>query len=295
MKENSPICAIEKPQRMADFKDSPPSINPKVPNKAWPTKIVQTKARMGKAYSAKILGSTNMPTETKKIAPKRFLTGSTNLMIFSASTVSARILPMTKAPKALEKPTLVERTAMPQHNPKATMSKVSLLMSLRTERRKRGMAKIPTINQSTKKKAILMTEPNICSPSGLLPPAMAESITIITIARISSRIKTLITMLANFCCRSPMSSNALYIIVVELIASIPPRKMQSILLQPKLCPTQIPSIIMENTMTIVAMIGEVPILTIFLKEKSRPRENKVKMTPMSAHVLMSPSSMTDMV
>ncbi len=56
-----------------------------------------------------------------------------------------------------------------------------------------------------------------------------------------------------------------------------------------------PSIIMQKTMTTAAMMGEAPILTIFLKEKSRPKENSVKMTPMSAQVVMSCSSTTDMV
>ena len=95
--------------------------------------------------------------------------------------------------------------------------------------------------------------------------------------------------------RSRISSNALYIIVVELMASIPPRKMQSILPQPKPWPTLMPSIIMLNTMTTVAMMGEAPIFTIFLNEKSRPSEKRVKMTPMSAQVWISVSSTTDMV
>ena len=34
MNENSPICAMEKPHRMADLSDSPPSMKPKVPNTA---------------------------------------------------------------------------------------------------------------------------------------------------------------------------------------------------------------------------------------------------------------------
>ena len=143
------------------------------------------------------------------MAPKRFLTGSTSLMIFSASMVSARMLPMTKAPKALENPTLVDSTAMPQQSPRDTMRSVSLLMSLRTDLRKSGMAKMPTMNHRMRKKTILMTDSNICSPSGVLPPAMAESITIMTMARMSSRMSTLITIPANFCCRSPMSSKAL--------------------------------------------------------------------------------------
>ena len=233
MKENSPICAMENPQRIADFRDSPPSMKPKVPNMACPMSMLPTNARIGMAYSIRILGSTSIPTETKKMAPNRFFTGSTSLIIFSASMVSAKMLPMTKAPKALENPTLVESTAMPQQSPNATIRRVSLLISLRTERRKSGMAKMPTINQRTRKKAIFITEPIICSPSGLLPPAMADSITIMTMASMSSSIRTLITMPANFCCRSPISSKALYIMVVELMASIPPRKIQSILLHPK--------------------------------------------------------------
>ena len=56
-----------------------------------------------------------------------------------------------------------------------------------------------------------------------------------------------------------------------------------------------PSIIMEKTMTMQAMMGEAPIFTIFLKEKSRPSEKRVKMTPMSAQVWISVSSITDMV
>lgn len=79
------------------------------------------------------------------------------------------------------------------------------------------------------------------------------------------------------------------------MASIPPRKMQSILPQPKPWPTLMPSIIMQNTITTVAMMGEAPIFTIFLNEKSRPSEKRVKMTPMSAQVWISVSSTTDMV
>ena len=134
---------------------------------------------------------------------------SSSFSIFSASIVSARMLPMMKAPNADEKPTLVDMTAIAQHSPSDTMSSTSLLMSLRTERRKRGMAKIPTTSQSTRKKPILTTDPSICPPSGLLPLAMALSITIMTMARISSSISTLITSPANCCWRSPKSSKAL--------------------------------------------------------------------------------------
>ena len=150
-----------------------------------------------------------MPTDTKKMAPKRFFTGSTSLMMRSASIVSARMLPITKAPKALLNPTFVDSTAMKQHRPSATMRSVSPFMSLRMERRNRGTRKMPTTNHSTRKKPIFMTTPIISPPSGLLPSAMADRTTIMTMARMSSRMRTLMTMPANFCWRSPMSSRAL--------------------------------------------------------------------------------------
>ena len=95
------------------------------------------------------------------MAPKRFFTGSTSFSMRSASIVSARMLPMMKAPKAEEKPTLVEITAMAQHNPNETMSSTSLLISLRTLRRNRGMAKMPTTSHSIRKKPIFMMLPSI--------------------------------------------------------------------------------------------------------------------------------------
>ena len=164
---------------------------------------------MGTAYSTRIFGSTSIPTDTKKIAPKRFLTGSTSFSIRSASMVSAKMLPMIKAPKAEENPTAEENTAMAQQRPRAMMSNTSLLISLRTDFRNRGTTNIPTTSQRMRKKPIFITEPSICPPSGLFPLAMALSITIITMARISSSMSTLITIPANCCSRRPRSSKAL--------------------------------------------------------------------------------------
>ena len=233
---------------------------------------------IGTAYSTRISGSTSIPTDTKNTAPKRFFTGSTSLIILSASTVSAKIDPMTNAPKALLKPTCVDRTAIAQHKPSDTMSSVSLLISLRMERNIHGIRNIPTTNQSTRKK-----------------PIFATSITINTMARMSSSMSTLITNPAKRCCRKPRSSNALYIMVVELMASIPPRNMQSMRLHPKACPAIMPSIIMQNTTLHVAIIGEMPIFSIFLNEKSSPKEKRRNITPISPHVPMSALSTTDMV
>ena len=199
MNENSPICAIEKPQRIADFSDWPPMRKPNVPKIDCPMSIVSTSTPIGMAYSTMIFGSTSIPTDTKNTAPKRSFTGATSFSIFAASMVSARMLPITNAPNAELKPTFVETTAMRQHRPSDTMSSVSLLTSLRVERRNHGTAKMPTTNHSTRKKPILTTEPIISPPSGLLPLAMADSITIMTMASMSSRMSTLITGCANFC------------------------------------------------------------------------------------------------
>ena len=159
--ENSPICAIEKPQRMADFSDSPPSMKEKEPKTDCPTRMVSTSRMMGTAYSTMICGSTSMPTDTKKMAPKRFFTGSTSFSMRSASTVSARMLPMMKAPKADENPTFDEKTAIAQHSPSDTISSPSALMSRRTERRNSGTAKMPTTSHNTKKNPIFMIDPSI--------------------------------------------------------------------------------------------------------------------------------------
>ena len=84
-------------------------------------------------------------------------------------------------------------------------------------------------------------------------------------------------------------------IVVDDMASIPPRKIQSILPQPKPWPTRMPSVIIEKIIVRAAITGAIPILRIFLNEKSSPNENRRNITPMSAHVWISPLSTTDMV
>ena len=69
--------------------------------------------------------------------------------------------------------------------------------------------------------------------------------------------------------------------------------MQFMLLHPKAWPTPIPSIIIEKIMLMAAMTGAMPIFSIFLNEKSSPREKRRKITPMSAHVWMLALSTTD--
>ena len=79
------------------------------------------------------------------------------------------------------------------------------------------------------------------------------------------------------------------------MASIPPRKIQSILLHPNRWPTITPSIDIEKIIVQVEMIGEAPIFRIFLNEKSSPSENNRNITPMSDHRWILSESTTDLV
>ena len=83
--------------------------------------------------------------------------------------------------------------------------------------------------------------------------------------------------------------------VVDDMASIPPRKIQSIFGQENRCPTIMPSIDMQKMMVMVEMIGDAPIFRIFLNEKSSPSENSRNITPMSAHRWTFSVSTTDAV
>ena len=81
--------------------------------------------------------------------------------------------------------------------------------------------------------------------------------------------------------------------VVDDMASMPPRNTQFICDQPNALPTRMPRVIIENTIDTAAMTGAMPIFRIFLKEKSRPSANSRNSTPMSAHVWMFSLSTTD--
>ncbi len=83
--------------------------------------------------------------------------------------------------------------------------------------------------------------------------------------------------------------------VVDDMASIPPRKIQSIFDHPKVWPTHTPNIDIQKMMVTVEIMGEAPIFRIFLNEKSRPSENSRNMTPISAHSWMLSTSATDAV
>ena len=68
--------------------------------------------------------------------------------------------------------------------------------------------------------------------------------------------------------------------VVEDMASMPPRNKLSVLLQSKRRPVAPPTPIMQPMTIAAARMGRMPIAAIFLIENSKPSEN----TPMLLHV-----------
>ena len=104
IKANSPICVRLKPHCIAVFSGCPASSTPSVPKRDCPRMTARVITTIGPAYSTIMAGSTIMPTDTKKMAPNKSLTGFTRRSMLSASTVSARMEPMMNAPKAAEKP-----------------------------------------------------------------------------------------------------------------------------------------------------------------------------------------------
>ena len=130
-------------------------------------------------------------------------------------------------------------------------------------------------------------------PSKCLLTAKALNITINRMPSISSMISTEITPEAKRFPLKPMSSKALYMMVVELMLSIPPRKILSIMFQPKSDATIPPMPIMQHITIIAVRMGCIPMRTIFLKENSKPNVNMRNMTPKSLHSSMPPMLLTE--
>ena len=139
IKANSPICASEKPECIAILTGCPDSNTPKLANNICPTMTTKVRIRIGILYSHSNAGSISIPTDTKKMAPKRSFTGLIRCSICSASIVSANMEPMTNAPNAEENPAFVAMITIPRHNPKLTISKVSSFRNVRAFFRKDGI------------------------------------------------------------------------------------------------------------------------------------------------------------
>ena len=139
MNENSPIWQKQKPLWMAILRGLPLSSTPVVAAVLLKRMIQAAMISTFHQCCPSTAGCISMPTDTKNTALKRFFSGVTRRCITSASMVSARMAPITKAPRAVEKPALPASTTMPKHRPTATSSSVSSVIYLRIQRRKVGI------------------------------------------------------------------------------------------------------------------------------------------------------------
>ncbi len=117
--------------------------------------VINVKSITGIAYSTKVSGLISIPTDTKKTAPNKSLTGFTRCSICSASLVSAIIEPIIKAPNAGEKPTSEAKITIAKQSANETMSSISSVNKCFNFFNKVGMKKIPEMNQIDKKKKSL--------------------------------------------------------------------------------------------------------------------------------------------
>jgi hypothetical protein len=104
MKANSPTCAKENAPKTEVFKGCPDATKPKQEKVIMPIITIRVITKIGKALVMNIEGSTIIPTETKKTAPKKSFKGESVFSMRSIISVSAKIEPIKNAPKAEEKP-----------------------------------------------------------------------------------------------------------------------------------------------------------------------------------------------
>ena len=125
MKANSPTCASEKPHKMAVLGVCPEITNPMHEKNTFPKITIREIYKIGSAYLINMAGFTIMPTETKKTAPKKSLSGFKTCSIRFTRFVSAKITPMMKAPNADEKPEEVANKTIPRQRPTEIINNVS--------------------------------------------------------------------------------------------------------------------------------------------------------------------------
>ena len=99
-------------------------------------------------YSDSEAGLISIPTEMKKIAAKTFFSGVISFSIRCDSMVSARIDPITKAPRALLNPASSAVSTIPRHRPKERMISVSSFRCFFSKRISVGIISIPQMNHA---------------------------------------------------------------------------------------------------------------------------------------------------
>ena len=146
-----------------------------------------------------VLGLINMPTDTKNMAPNRFLREEIKCSILSAFVVSARMDPIMNAPNAGENPAYRAIITNAKHKAREKIKRISSLSKFFKNFKMDGKKKMPETNQRTRKKNNFETENSNSVPSNSRLIDRVVNITIKITAARSSTIRTLVTILVNFC------------------------------------------------------------------------------------------------
>ena len=104
MNENSPICASEAVIINAAERECPNSLTTKNAAIDLPTRMISTVASSAKGAARMMVGSNNMPTETKNSTAKASRKGSDSVAACWLNCNSLNIMPAKKAPSASEMP-----------------------------------------------------------------------------------------------------------------------------------------------------------------------------------------------
>ena len=195
MKENSPIWPKHAPAFKASCKLLPDTKTPMVPKIGLKSNSMPRSNKSVGQCSRIELGTTIMPTDTKKMAPNKFFIGVMRCSMRCASIVAPKIEPIVNAPSAVER---FERSAsmtIPRHSASDIVMMISSSRYFLSLRNNVGTRKIPPTNQSTRKNTTRIEVVEIfCTswpPSPLLPLiAIVDKMTISKMPTISSMIST---------------------------------------------------------------------------------------------------------
>ena len=139
MNEKSPSWARVNPVWMELLVPCPDRRVPKVLNSRIPITAEAAIRIITGQYCAITAGSTIIPTETKKIAPKRSLILPVSDSIRFPSMVSESMDPITNAPRAELNPARLASTTIVKQSPMLTIIRISSLRNFFAFLRIRGM------------------------------------------------------------------------------------------------------------------------------------------------------------
>ncbi len=150
MNENSPICDRLIPQLTEVLSDSPDRKAPRKVNTGLPMSTTSVMATIAPTFSTIDEGDKSMPTDTKKMAPKKSFKGLKSLSMRWPCTVPARTEPARNAPSAEEKPMEFASATMHRHSATDVISMISSVRAAATRASSDGTITMLSANHTSR-------------------------------------------------------------------------------------------------------------------------------------------------